>query len=729
MKTFRLLPFLFFLSAPFFAIAQNYLRVADPDAWGAPSSNLPDWYDDYDHGVFEELRIVATPKGIFTEIEVFATITHSPGAWVWLGDFEIIWQFDLPQNVIVHDAWLWVGQDIIKADLIDFWTALETYTGIVDYNEDPLFFYQLADKRYEVRVYPLPQGSSRRLKLSFLVPAEWDAASVTQHLLQPMFQSTDYPPDMVEIAVPVDANWGSPSLLLGNSSTEMMDTITGGSGNLLHYVEVDGEAFTEADVAQLRFQAPFNEPNRTFTSVYNEGGDKFYQLVHIPDWEAEVQQAGAKKSLILLDYDSTKSSLDKTQLLAELQAVLGAHFTPADAVNVAVSTANGIRFLSDAWWGFDDLAFPDTLAGLLGEMGASDLEALLSEGFGWAQAQGDASGVFLLAASEDYFYPPIAEDVFAGISASIPAGIPLTLLDFQDENVSMIFYDNQEFHGNGYFFQLLQNSLAQPNLVVLRESTASFPEVCGSLFPAFQFPSGTMDFVTNMEGGISYQQYNIGSSEVSPAQRGAIMQTGRYLGSFPMNIHAGLIGEDGQFWVLNETVAFDSPVPGDTLMREIWYGPYLKKLESTIGSEDDRQFIIETSKAERILTGLTAFLALEPSLGGEPCIDCLFNDGGGSIIGTTEKFDGSRAALVVTPNPASDLATILLTYPVALTPGDWEAAIYNTDGSVVALLGGPAVLNGQLRWQWKIGEGHEGLYFVKAWSKHGELMAKLVVVR
>ncbi|MCB0521905.1 MAG: hypothetical protein KDD27_23385 [Saprospiraceae bacterium] len=67
MRNSTLLP-AFFILFTFHASAQNYLRVSNPNSWGAPTSNSPGWYEDYDHGKFEELSIVATPQGIFTEI-------------------------------------------------------------------------------------------------------------------------------------------------------------------------------------------------------------------------------------------------------------------------------------------------------------------------------------------------------------------------------------------------------------------------------------------------------------------------------------------------------------------------------------------------------------------------------------------------------------------------------------------------------------------------------------
>ena len=125
------------------AEAQNYLRVANPDWWGGPISSEPDWQDYQAQGQLDEISIIVEPQGIYTEIGFYATISQGPDASFWTDEFEIIWQFALPANTIVHDSWLWVGPDIIRADLIDFWTALETYEDIVDRNQDPSFFYRL----------------------------------------------------------------------------------------------------------------------------------------------------------------------------------------------------------------------------------------------------------------------------------------------------------------------------------------------------------------------------------------------------------------------------------------------------------------------------------------------------------------------------------------------------------------------------------------------------------
>lgn len=731
MHLYPFLSFVFILFLSSQVSAQNYLRVSDPDAWGAPASNTPEWYNEYSHGTFEEVTISAAPQGIFTEVEIYATISHSPDVWSWGDDLEVIWQFDLPANTIVHDAWLWVGQDIIKADIVDFWTALETYTGIVDYNEDPLFFYQLSDKRYELRIYPLNIGDVRKIKVSFLVPSIWDTEKMTQGLLQNIFQSTDYPPPYVELVVPVDDTWGEPTLYDGANLLAISDTVTGGTGDLLHYLNIDGEDFIDEEKMELVFDAPYSDDN-SFLSIYEDDGEQFYQFIYAPDWQEIIQDSNPEKSLIILNYDESRTSLTKEDFLLNIQGVLEAYFTAEDQINVALSTEDGIQFLGDEWWTFDEVTFVDLLNTLSSEMTTGDFSELLHAGFEWAQGQSDISKIYLLAANEDLAFPPLADDAFATLSNVIPEEVPFELFDYQDENVSTIFYDGQEYSGNEYFYQLIENSFVDSDITYMRENSGGFYEQCEELFPPFMLPTGLLDFNTSLENGVNYQEYNIGSLEYTPESSGVMMQTGKYIGDFPMNIYAELISNNGDYWTLSESLTFDEVHAGDTLMREIWYGPHLKNMEALLASDDEREYLIEQSIQERILTGLTAFLALEPSLGGEPCIDCLFNNGDIIIIDAVEQFDLRDATVLVTPNPASDIAHVFLSYPAELNPQDWNAVIYDAAGRMVSELQTPLLVSQDddqaLVWKWDCSLSRSGLYFVKIQGEYGERMEKIIVL-
>ena len=727
MKTTLLLSISFFFFSTQILYSQNYLRVGDPDNWETPASNEPLWESYLAHGQLEDVTIIAEPQGIYTEIGFYATISQGPDAWSWQGEYEIIWQFDLPGNTIIHDSWLWIEQDIIKADVVDFWTALETYEDIVDRNEDPSFFYQLVDGRYEIRIYPLFEGESRRIKMSFLVPTSWDTQSIASNLLQNLLQSTDYPPETVAIGMPVNELWLSPNLKIGNNLTPLSDTVTGGTGDLLHYIEVSGSEFVSAENIELIVDAPLTD-NKAFLSTYTDGGENYYQLAFLPDWASNTQSQ-SKKSLFLLDYDNFKTSLTKEEFITYLQTALGAHLSESDEINAAVMTNNGIRFLSNTWWEYESVLFADTLESLLNEQDDSDLEQLLSLGFGWAQNQNEIDQIYLFAANDEFVYPPAADEVFLSLENLLNADVPLTLLDYQNENVSVIYYNNEAYHGNEYFYQILSSAFSQSETIIYRNSNEEYSDILAQLFPALEFPTGIMDYTTTLTNGIAYQRFSINDVEVNSENNGIILQTGKYLGDFPMNINASLITSTGQFYNISTTIDSEDILVGDTLMKEMWYGPYLTSLVAQVGSNEDREYIIEQSINERVLTRLTAFLALEPDQGGEPCIGCLYNNGEIILISVHEQFIVEDAEIVVTPNPSTDLATIRLVYKGALNPKDWTATIFDSSGRAVSSLNLFNVKDNVLEWQWTIGnEINAGIYFCKIRSDYGKVVGKIVVL-
>ncbi|MFK7807564.1 MAG: T9SS type A sorting domain-containing protein [Saprospiraceae bacterium] len=716
---------LFFLST---LNAQNYLRVSDPDAWGIPITVDPDWHMYRTHGQFDEVTIISSPKGIYTEVEVFATISQGPDANTWTEEFEIVWQFDLPAKAVVHDSWLWVGNDVIKADIIDFWTALETYEDIVDRNQDPSFFYRLSDNRYEIRIYPLFQGESRRIKMSFLVPASWDENYVKSTLLQNMFQGTDHGPEAVAIGTPTDNLWQNPELEIGGDLIQFTDTITVTSGVELHYMEINGSDFLSSGEITLSVDAPLNQ-NKVFLSTFSEGDDSFYQMAYIPDWAA-VNPPATRRNLIMLDYDSSKTDLSKSEFASYLSSNFENHFTEMDYINVAVNTANGISFLNDSWWSFDESTFHENVMILLESQTESDLEVLLNEGFTWASDQGDTDHVYLFAANDDLVYPPVADDVFANLEDAIPDNIPTTIVDYQTENISVIYYDNVEHEGNSYFYNLLNGVNSVLEIKTVRELSESYESVLQQLFPAIAYPTGILDYSTSLESGITYQRYNLNDIDVNEENKGVILQTGKFVGDFPMNINASLVTTNGSFYNISETVTEQEIISGDTLMREMWYGSYLRNLEALASSDEDRLDIISQSIQERVLTGLTAFLALEPSQGGEPCIDCLLNNGDFIWISTDEEiFDESQAELFVSPNPVSDNASIILSYSTDLNPDEWQATVYDLSGRLVKSLDAPAPDTKSLTWTWNLSsETAPGIYICKIESASASINAKIIVV-
>ena len=64
---------------------------------------------------------------------------------------------------------MWVEDVIMKADILDRYSAFNFYEGIVTRRKDPSVLYKNSSELYEYRIFPLPAKKSRRVKLSFMI--------------------------------------------------------------------------------------------------------------------------------------------------------------------------------------------------------------------------------------------------------------------------------------------------------------------------------------------------------------------------------------------------------------------------------------------------------------------------------------------------------------------------------------------------------------------------------
>ena len=80
---------------------------------------------------------------------------------------------------MISDSWLWIEGEPEKALILDRWTASAIYEGIVERRRDPSILTKIGPTSYELRVYPLTSNMPRKVKITYLVPANWSASQVT----------------------------------------------------------------------------------------------------------------------------------------------------------------------------------------------------------------------------------------------------------------------------------------------------------------------------------------------------------------------------------------------------------------------------------------------------------------------------------------------------------------------------------------------------------------------
>jgi len=102
---------------------------------------------------------------------------------------EIFGNFTLPENSIIVGMLLWNGDEILKAKLKGNEDARNQYEEVVDRNtspppqpRDPVIVEKISDTGYSLAIYPVKWGSSRRVRIRYLIPARLNSGKLRMPL-------------------------------------------------------------------------------------------------------------------------------------------------------------------------------------------------------------------------------------------------------------------------------------------------------------------------------------------------------------------------------------------------------------------------------------------------------------------------------------------------------------------------------------------------------------------
>ena len=719
----------------FTTFSQSYLRVADPNDWITTSTdNDPNWHQYIPEGQFDEISLVINPQGIYTQVEFFTTISQGNGYTWWDGNMEVIWQFRLPQQAIVHDSWLWVEGEIIKADVVDFWTASQIYEEIVDRNQDPSLLYQLPNGSYEIRIFPLPEGESRRIKMSFLLPNSWDESKITTEILLPMLQSTPLHPPQVEVIIPQNNTWQNPRLQTGTSPADihLFTSQTSPVYGPVHYLSFPGEELVNLTQFDLKTDAPWS--GNTWIQTYEDGDDKFYQLAIKPDWGEYINDSiptdTLQNLLILIDRVNSKTSISQQTLADNIYTYLNSSQDEIASFGLMASVTDSVWFYNNDFQDNNLLNIIEATGTYSGKTEESDLEGLLTQALTFINDGNPVKKIIVFSANDAFVYPSIAEEFLVNITPLLPAETPIDIYDFQDLNVSTLYENEQEYIANHQIFHELSQATGGV-LYEMRNSSQSISEALNTDAPVdVEAPIGILDLSVDLTAGICYQEQNLFSSFLYENENPTLYQTGRYLGELPFEIEAAIILEDGSYHTYETVIEPETITEGDSLMREIWYGNYLREESIIVEDEDELLQLIQQSIDERVLIPQTAFLALEPQQGGTVCVPCLDSDGGGGvIINTTEELEEKDELLIaISPNPASTIAKISL--QGIKNPTSVTVEIFDAKGQAIQILADFEEVDDTTTWTWNIdSKTISGIYICRITLPDTILTQKIIVLK
>ncbi|HLP22233.1 MAG TPA: VIT domain-containing protein, partial [Chitinophagales bacterium] len=595
------------------AQAYTTVRMQDPQkTWVSFQSKL------------DTAVISIKPKGAYFECGLYLTFSVGPNisnySYYNSDTFEMQLFFDLPEGSFVNDSWLWVGNQIVQASIIDRGRAQMIYEGIVNRRKDPSILYKNSNTQYELRVFPVDKNEKRKVKITYMVPANWSNGRASCPLPLNILKASVQAPH-VEVLSYTDADWSAPVI------TEVPGTV---------FQPVQGQQFTRAvipssnvtNLTGINYSLLSPMQNGMYTALYQTGPNQgYYQMVMMP-----LQAAGInlkRKTAFLFDYEGN-STTAPAAVLAKTRQILLDNYQPTDSFNLMFSQLSIYQY-SNTWLPCDSATINTVFnaLNLQNPMSAySNLPSLINAGIGFINGTGRQGDMILFSNTDNFSTISAANQLITDLLAAMgPTRIPVHVVDFQDANVSYVWSNGTYYYGNDYFNSNIAaltggiyETVRLQNYYYYNSSyTRTLSETTDDLMQQVQGSINGFDSYLTATNGFCYGSYDNAPLGILPINKPYI-RVGRYTGTAPLQFH---IAGNFQGTALSHDLTTGTTADADSFTKKMWIARFIESMESiaNINSQQKGE-IMDSSISNRVLSRYTAFLALEPSDTVKACDNC-----------------------------------------------------------------------------------------------------------
>lgn len=674
-----------FILQMFSLYAWNSLMVSDP---------RNSWYS-YP-GTIREASMSIHPKGAYLEYGLYLTFSSEGSPWNQSSDtLEIVMNFDLPEEAIVIDSWLWIGDDIVKAQILDKWSASSIYEGIVKRRRDPSILTKTSSTHYELRIFPLVGSEERKIKITYLMPATWNKNSVEAELPMPIVHTSFILPDQFYIFTWTGQEWKNPSLVSEGESQSFQDDFHPDFGQFKK-AAIPADKFIKT--TKIRFDSPMK--NGVYLSRFEDDTEGIYQLVINPNYFLET--GSIRKIAVLIDYDASNTDVTQQELLNIIKTEMLNQLNPVDSFNLIFSNLNILRY-SDRWVSATESNLLQAFESLNNPLSAySNLPSLLGNGIDFVKTHGNDGKILLISDSDNYGEYSVANTLIKDITGLMDVKIQMHITDFQTISVPYYYFNNQYFRGNEYLYTNLSRLTGSSYFRLL--DGFSISQTIADGFEHLNGAINSFDLHTDLEDGFCFSRYNVYGNDNLTYLNDVIVQVGKFYGSFPFNIE--ISGNYDNEFFSNETQIEESETyECDTIAKQIWVGQWIREMEKNSPTNDLVNNIIYQSITERVLSGYTAFLCLEDST--YFCPNC---EDETELVAVEDSEENGAEALTLFPNPFSKLLNIKLYCedPAKVT----ELALYTPSGMLMHRFDTGGLQKGENLIRWNAENLSSGMYFL-----------------
>ncbi|MDZ7318221.1 MAG: T9SS type A sorting domain-containing protein [candidate division KSB1 bacterium] len=683
---------------------------------------------DYNVNV-DEATLVVHPRGNFIEMNLYLTISYDFNSWFFKNykELEFQWEFSLPEQAIMHDFWVWFGDSIMRAEILDKWTAELLFSDVSSPVRNPGLLTQSAANRdgqvaYRLRLFPIVRNEKKRFMIQYLLPARPTVESLRAWLPTTQLVSQKSPGiDSLRIIYRYDDNPAEPKIV-GTTVLSSRQLQLANAWLIIIPLEFD-------QYVELVLPSPIRD--KFYFSTFEQNGQKYYHFATYPP--VVPKQQVPRRVLIVIDFNRYNTrDLDGEFLLSYLKETLQQAFNEADSINLMV--AYDFPVVGDAHWVSCSEANIDRLFETIMKRtfpSYSNFQPLIEQAASFINRRPGTAEMLVITNTDEISLNESQRDIFADeIIAKFKAGTKIHFIDL--ENKSSLMYN----YNTGYYETQLESFYGKicqataGNLYFLRFH--SLKTILGAFFYEEISHFESIEVQLRFQNGYAHSKHLMGLHEGYYPLHFPIMEVGKYDGELPVDVT--VLGKIRMTQVIDHfTINPTDVTPGTAQIVASWYGDHIRSLlrSSSVANFATVNDIIKLSIDQRILTPYTGFLIFYPDEEHGYCQDCI-DETKLTEVEVNDVVPDSSFELVAFPNPFNSRVTLYVHAKEIAAASDLTLAVYNIRGQQVYSQRIAEPQSAAITWRAENEQGQplpSGVYFAVLKGPQMRKVVKLMLIR
>jgi tetratricopeptide (TPR) repeat protein len=249
------------------------------------------------------------------------------------GRLEGVFQFPLPPDASISGFGMWIGSELVEADVVEKQRAREIYETILRERRDPGLLEWSGGNIFKARVFPIEPYSEKRIKITYtqVLPLKGNRYRYSYPLQSEMLKQ--HP--LRELAIDVTLN----SVAALKNVTSPTHTVRSEKTEHSARVEFSAREYTPTRDFEVVVETGTRQSDMVMIP-HRRGVDGYFMLQLTPpaddgQWQRETLPDGEPMSLLVMADTSASIDAAGRAVQAEFLAALLSALTPKDTFNLA----------------------------------------------------------------------------------------------------------------------------------------------------------------------------------------------------------------------------------------------------------------------------------------------------------------------------------------------------------------------------------------------------------